>query len=81
MREIVPPYGNPFIESNLHIANNLTDYNIKKNTINIIERLTKSANTPDMRALGAYYVLAGLTLVSEDARNALPWLFQSVSHN
>ena len=81
MREIIPPHGNPFIESDLHIAQRLPDYILKKNAINIIERLTKSANTIDMRALGAYYVLTGLTLVSEDARNALPWLFQSVSHN
>jgi hypothetical protein len=27
-----------------------------------------------------YYVLAALTLVSDEARNSLPWLFQSVAH-
>lgn len=46
-----------------------------------MEYLVKSGHTADSRSLGAYYVLAALTLVSEDARIALPWLYQSVAYN
>ena len=80
MREIVPPHGNPFIEVNLHLAQRHDDMYLLNSTVKIIELLVKSGNTNENRSLGAYYVLAALTLVSEDARNSLPWLFQSVAH-
>lgn len=80
MREIVPPHGNPFIGMNLHLAQNQSDEVLMKTAIKVIEYLTKSAHTTDKRSLGAYYVLAALTLVSEDARTSLPWLFQAVAH-
>lgn len=80
MREIVPPHGNPFMGMNLHLAQNQSDEVLMKTAIKVIEYLTKSAHTTDKRSLGAYYVLAALTLVSEDARTSLPWLFQAVAH-
>ena len=80
MREIVPPHGNPFMGMNLHLAQNQNDEILMKTAIKVIEYLTKSAHTTDKRSLGAYYVLAALTLVSEDARTSLPWLFQAVAH-
>ena len=80
MREIVTPHGNPFMGMNLHLAQNQNDDVLMKYAIKVIEYLTKSAHTTDKRALGAYYVLAALTLVSEDARTSLPWLFQAVAH-
>jgi hypothetical protein len=80
MREIVPPHGNPFMGMNLHLAQNQSDDVLMKYAIKVIEYLTKSAYTTDKRSLGAYYVLAALTLVSEDARTSLPWLFQAVAH-
>jgi len=43
--------------------------------------MVKSGHTNDNRSLGAYYVLAALTLVSDEARNSLPWLYQSVAYN
>ena len=80
MKEIVPPHGNPFMGMNLHLAQNQTDDIITKYAISLIDLLIKSGHTSDRRSLGAYYVLAALTLVSEDARTALPWLFQAVAH-
>jgi len=78
-RAIVPPHGNPFIGLNLHLVQNQTEENIQKCALRIIESLVKSGHNNDNRALGAIYVLCALTLVSEDARAALPWLFQSVA--
>ena len=80
MREIVPPHGNPFTGMNLHLAQSQSEDYVKKQAVRIIELMVKSGHTEGNRSLGAYYVLAALTLVSEPARNALPWLFQSVSH-
>lgn len=76
--EICPPRGNPFrnnIYSGLYLQ---SYYYIKIICINIIELLVKSGINHDSRALGAYYVLACLTLVNEDAATAMPWLYQSV---
>ena len=79
MREIVPPHGNPFMGMNLHLAQNQNDDVLMKYAIKVIEYLTKSAHTTDKRALGAYYVLAALTLVSEDARTSFTMVISSCS--
>lgn len=80
MEEIVPPNGNPFVGMNLHSAQTQDNEHLKTQAVRIIDRFVKSGRTSENRSLGAYYVLAALTLVSEDARNALPWLYQSVAH-
>ena len=81
MREIVPPHGNPFVGMNLHLAQTQDNDHLRKQAIKIIEYLVKSGHTQETRSLGAYYVLAALTLVSDEARNSLPWLYQSVAYN
>lgn len=76
--EICPPRGNPFRNNicvDMYLQNYLT---IKKICVNIIESLVTKGIDHDSRALGAYYVLACLTLVNDDAAIAMPWLYQSV---
>jgi hypothetical protein len=80
MIDIVPPHGNPFSGLNLQLVQPQPIENLQNQAIKIIELLVKSGYALENRSLGAYYVLAALTLVSDDARNALPWLFQSVAH-
>lgn len=80
MREIVPPHGNPFTGMQLHLAQNQTNEGLLKNAVRIIEYLVKTGGNRENQSLGAYYVLAALTLVSDSARNSLPWLYQSVAH-
>jgi len=80
MMEIVPNHGNPFMGMSLHLAQSQGDDFLRNTALRIIEYLVKSGHTTENRSLGAYYVLAALTLVSQDARNALPWLYQSVAH-
>jgi hypothetical protein len=46
--------------------------------LNIMEMLVKDGINHDSRCLGANFVLCALTLVSPEAANALPWLYQSV---
>ncbi len=79
-RTVCPPYGTPFRNLNGHYINNEQNLdNIRKVILDILEKMVNSGIDKDSRSLGAYYVLAALTLVNENAANALPWLFQSVS--
>ena len=77
---ICQPNGNPFINDRLHIN---VDYNlqqIQSKLLNIFDRMVHSGIDTDSKVLGSYYILASLTLVSDNAKNAMPWLYQSVSY-
>ena len=80
-RNICPPLGNPFQRIH-HISQlyNLEMDELKKILLSILEKFVNSGIDQDSKSLGAYYVLAALTLVNESASMALPWLYQSVSH-
>ena len=72
----ISPNGNPF--SNVRINDNMTLFEIRKNCIMVMENMLYDGITDDDKSLGAYYILAALTLQSQDAAAALPWLYQSV---
>ena len=77
--KICPPHGNPFIGMghypSLH-SKNITQ--LRKISINIIDILISRGIDTSSKNLGAFYSLAALTLVNQDAANALPWLYESV---
>ena len=77
-RMICPPSGDPFRNFSFHsiYVENITD--VRKIIIPILNKLINSGIDNDHRSLGAYYILCALTLVSVNASNALPWLYQSV---
>ena len=84
-QEICPPHGTPFLGTPYftNVASNTTLNNfsletIVKYNIQIIENLVKSAIDVDNKMLGTFYVLSSLTLVSQQARDAMPWLYESV---
>ena len=79
--EICPPVGNPFSNINLDNLTHLPIETIKHTILSIMEQLAKTGITRDSQALGAYYILSALTLVSQPAAQALPWLYESVAHN
>ena len=58
----------------------LNSFNLKKLAISTMEKLVNNGNSRDSRSLGAFYVLGALTLVNSEARNSLPWLYQSFLH-
>ena len=77
----------PFTESlfrNVHInpqlLNTFPVESIRCLVLDIMEQLVKSGINRDSRYLGTNYVLCALTLVSAEAAEALPWLYQSVSY-
>jgi hypothetical protein len=82
---IYPPHGNPFPQHIMgwlthQFYSYLTMENIVSINMTIIERITVSAILESDRCLGANFVLCALTLVSIPAREALPWLYQSVMY-
>ena len=79
--EIYPPNGDPFRNMNsLYIHTESDINNVRKAILEVLENLVNSGIDANSKSLGAYYVLAALTLVNVDAATSLPWLFQSVSH-
>jgi hypothetical protein len=54
--------------------------NVKKFILDILEKFVNDGIDRDSKTLGAYYVLAALTLVNDTAASSLPWLFQSVAY-
>jgi len=79
---ISPPNGNPFVLHNAHVNLNvitlLTAAELRTICVSIIERMTRRGINREEQCLGAFYVLATLTIVNQDARNALPWLYEAV---
>jgi len=80
-KNICPPSGDPFRHIHFgHLHNEENLENVKKMILTMLEKMVNSGINTDSRTLGAYYVLSALTLVSEPAAQAMPWLFHSVSH-
>ena len=84
-QEICPPHGTPFLGTpyfanvvNNISLNNISNETIVKYNVQIIENLIKSALDIDNKMLGTFYVLSALTLVSQPAREAMPWLYDAV---
>lgn len=78
-QEICPPSGDPFRYIDLrgfHLQPEL----IRHHGIQLVNTFVTSGINRDCQSLGAYYVLSALTLVSQPAQAAMPWLYESVIH-
>ena len=80
MMEICPPNGNPFDILDMNMIINIPLYNIKLFALIVIDQFVKNGVDRESRILGANYVLCARTLVSTEAADALPWLYQSVAN-
>jgi len=79
-RNICFPSGDPFRVMNIRL-NNLSNYNtniIKKNIVSVLEELITKGVNEDSKKLGVFYILSSLTLVSSEAAENMPWLYESV---
>jgi hypothetical protein len=81
-REICPPYGSPFSTYllNTTLLNGFPVDSIRLFVLELMEEFIRSGVNRDSRYLGTNYILCALTLVSNEAAEALPWLYQSVSY-
>jgi len=85
---ICPPQGNPFVVLPRGFIQNYqnprvayTDNFLRNIGVIIMEKLSYSAHSNTNKNMGVLYILSALTLVSQPARNAMPWLYASVYHN
>jgi hypothetical protein len=78
-QEICPPNGDPFRYMDLRYMHPDPDV-IRHQCIRIINTFVTSGINRDSQSLGAYYVLSALTLVSQPAQVAMPWLYESVAY-
>lgn len=80
-RNICPPMGDPFRNISTHyIITEPNIWNVRKEIVEVLEKMVNSGIDRDSKCLGAYYVLGALTLVNEEAAASMPWLYQSLSY-
>jgi hypothetical protein len=74
------PLSDPFITIlNQRIRyNDVSEEVIRELCLCVMEDMIYTGIDNGFRTLGAFHVLCGLTLVSSDARTAMPWLYDSV---
>ena len=80
VRQSISPFHEPFnsvFNGNVS-QNNVTFDQIKLAVLIVMETLVYSGIDEDYRKIGAFHLLTGLTLVSRSARDALPWLYESL---
>ena len=72
------PYYNPF-ENVFRSGVELNYLMLKTGCLTIFENLVYAGTSEEYRKIGTLHALSALTLVNNDARNALPWLYESVA--
>jgi hypothetical protein len=82
VRNLICPNTSPFdgILPRILNTNNLTFLQIQNACLTTFENMVYTGTDDSNRLLGAYHALTALTIVSTDARIAMPWLFQSVAY-
>lgn len=80
-RNSICPFYNPFdgIFPRQIYHDTITTEQIKKACLIVIENLVYSSDDIDYRKIGALHALCALTLVSPNARLAMPWLYESIA--
>ena len=78
---ICPPHGKPFMGINLQMLRQQSRETLRNTSLYVIENMVDKGQDANAKSLGAFYVLAALTLVNQDAAAALPWLYESVVQN
>lgn len=79
-KDICPPHGTPFNDINMSMVNRHHEQNrLTEMCIQVFDNILLADSTEGNKSLGALYILSALTLVSEGAADAMPWLYQSVA--
>lgn len=77
---ICPPRGIIFRGVDMHVLYQGDLQPVQLEVLKVLKLLVTSAHQRDNQWLGATYVLGALTLVSDEAANALPIIYQSFSY-
>jgi len=79
-KDKISNFKDPFCNINMHVIHHsLPPLLLQKSILQVIENFVYSGIAQEHRSIGAFYILTALTLVSESAATALPWLYQSVA--
>jgi hypothetical protein len=79
-KEICPPNGSPFHQIDMSmITRHQPPLILLEKCILIFENLLKSDTSSSNKSVAALFILSAITLVSQDAADAMPWLYQSVA--
>ncbi len=76
-RRICPPTGHPFASINQQFLPETSILSIQKIILDVFEKFIKGGLNESDRKSGTIYVLGGLTIVSQNAADSLPWLYES----
>ena len=77
---IVPGYSSKVFKHTIHYVNNMTTIEeIRKFNLHQIKCLISSASLEGDKSTGAMYVLTAMTVVNTQAREAYPWLYESIA--
>jgi hypothetical protein len=87
--KICNPSGNPFYNENMMYNQTIIQYltlmpnieQVRLGVLEILSKFVKNGLNDEYKKIGAYFVLGALTLVSSDAGNSMPWLYESFSYN
>ena len=79
-RNVCPPYGRPFDSINVLALGHRNELYVLKKALKIIRKFVTSGVDQKAKGLGIFYVLGALTMQSQDAANALPWMYESFMH-
>ena len=73
-------FFNPFTDVIDSIMDDQFDIDKMKDVcITVIENIIFCGINDEYKTLGVFHVLSGFTLVSPEARHALPWLYESIT--
>ena len=76
-RRICPPSGHPFTSINSSLLPDTSIVSIQRIILNVFSKFIKNGINESDRRSGTIYVLGSLTIVSQNAANSLPWLYES----
>jgi len=83
-KNICPPNGDPFVNISPNTIYNM-DISERQDIIPFLlvvfhNLIQTGGGVQEHQQMGAFYLLSALTLVSPQAANAMPWLYESVVH-
>lgn len=80
-RNICPPSGQPFYHNRTSELYSYTDLQLKTYAVSVMENMVIRGTSFDYKYMGSSFLLSALTLVSLDAAESMPWLYQSVAYS
>ena len=76
-RNICPPNGRPFDSINITSLGHRQYPYVLRKSLKMINKLINTGVDDKSKNLGIFYVLGALTIQSQEAANALPWMYES----